>query len=117
MATTTREPELTPIKFSRLTRRGVLLGLSGPQLVMASLASGTLIIGLYVGAVVMTFPIILFFVTLAFVGVGGRKLIEWAPIGARWLWRSAGGQLLYRRRLVKPRPSVGRPRDRRRHGP
>ena len=32
------EPGLTPIKFSRLTRRGVLLGLSGPQLVMASLA-------------------------------------------------------------------------------
>ena len=105
MATTTGEPELTPIKFSRLTRRGVLLGLSGPQLVMASLASGTLIIGLYVGAVVMTFPIILFFVALAFVGVGGRKLIEWAPIGARWLWRSTGGQLLYRRRIVKPRPA------------
>jgi len=105
VATTTGEPELTPIKFSRLTRRGVLLGLSGPQLVMASLASGTLIIGLYVGAVVMTFPIILFFVALAFVGVGGRKLIEWAPIGARWLWRSTGGQLLYRRRIVKPRPA------------
>lgn len=99
MATTTREPELTPVKFSRLTRRGVLLGLSGPQLVMASLASGTLIVGLYVGAVVMTFPIILFLVALAFVGVGGRKLIEWAPIGARWLWRSTGGQLLYRRRI------------------
>ena len=105
MATTTREPELTPIKFSRLTRRGVLLGLSGPQLLMASLASGTLIIGLYVGAVVMTFPIILFFVALAFVGVGGLKLIEWSPIGARWLWRSTGGQLLYRRRVVNPRPA------------
>ena len=64
-----------------------------------------MIIGLYVGAVVMTFPIILFFVALAFVGVGGRKLIEWAPIGARWLWRSTGGQLLYRRRIVKPRPA------------
>ena len=103
--TTSAEPALTPIKFSRLTRRGVLLGLSGPQLVMASLAAGTLILGLYVGAVVMTFPIILLFVALAFVGVGGRKLIEWAPIGARWLWRSTGGQLLYRRRIVKPRPA------------
>ena len=69
MATTTGEPELTPIKFSRLTRRGVLLGLSGPQLMMASLTSGTLIIGLYVGAVLMTFPITLCFVALAFVGV------------------------------------------------
>ena len=105
MATTTGEPELTPIKFSRLTRRGVLLGLSGPQLLMAGLASGTLIVGLYVGAVVMTFPIILVFVSLTFVGVGGRRLIEWAPISARWLWRSTGDQLLYRRRIVKPRPT------------
>src|SRR3954470_19241098 len=105
MATTTGEPELTPIKFSRLTRRGVLLGLSGPQLVMASLAAGTLILGRYVGAVVMTFTIILVFVSLGFIGVGGRKIVEWGPIGARWVWRSTGGQLLYRRRIVKPRPA------------
>jgi hypothetical protein len=96
---------LTPIKFSRLTRRGILLGLSGPQLVMASLAAGLLILGLYLGAVVMTFPIIGLFITLAFVGVGGRKLIEWAPVGARWLWRSTGGQLIYRRRIISPRPA------------
>ena len=99
------ESALTPVKFSRLTRRGVLLGLSGPQLVMASLASGTLILGLYAGAVVMTFPVIGVFVVLAFVSVGGRKLIEWAPIGARWLWRSTGGQLIYRRRVIRPRPA------------
>ncbi|WP_244928525.1 SCO6880 family protein [Nocardioides sp. W7] len=104
-ASTSSEPSLTPIKFSRLTRRGVLLGLSGPQLLMAALASGTLILGLYVGAVLLTFPLIGVFVALAFVGAGGRKLIEWAPIGARWLWRSSGGQLLYRRRIVKPRPA------------
>ena len=99
------ESALTPIKFSRLTKRGILLGLSGPQLVMASLAAGTLILGLYAGAVVMTFPIILVLVALGFVGVGGRKLVEWGPIGARWLWRSTGGQLVYRRRVVKPRPA------------
>jgi hypothetical protein len=72
---------------------------------MASLAAGTLILSLYIGAVVMTFPIIGLFIALAFVGVGGRKLIEWAPLGARWLWRSTGGQLIYRRRIVKPRPA------------
>src|SRR3954454_3469609 len=99
------EASLTPIKFSRLTRRGVLLGLSGPQLVMASLAAGTLVLGLYLGAVILTFPIILVFVVLGFVGVGGRKIVEWGPIGARWLWRSTGGQLLYRRRVIKPRPA------------
>ena len=104
-ASTNSEPPLTPIKFSRLARRGILLGLSGPQLVMASLVAGTLILGLYLGAVVTTFPIIGVFITLAFVGVGGRKLIEWSPVGARWLWRSTGGQLIYRRRIVKPRPA------------
>jgi len=99
------EPSLTPIKFSRLTKRGILLGLSGPQLVMAGLAAGTLIFGLYLGSVIMTFPIILLFVVLGFVGIGGRRIIEWGPIGARWAWRSTGGQLLYRRRVVKPRPA------------
>ncbi|GAB4005453.1 SCO6880 family protein [Nocardioides ultimimeridianus] len=102
---TASEPALTPIKFSRLTRRGILLGLSGPQLVVTSIASGTLILGLYLGIVVATFPIIGVLLALAFVGAGGRKLIEWAPLGASWLWRSAGGQLVYRRRIVKPRPA------------
>lgn len=104
-ASSNPEHTLTPIKFSRLAKRGILLGLSGPQLAMASLAAGTLVIGLYVGVVVMTFPIILVFVAFGFVGIGGRKIVEWGPIGARWIWRSAGGQLLYRRRIVKPRPA------------
>lgn len=104
-AWTNSEPAPMPIKFSRLARRGILLGLSGPQLLMASLVAGTLILGLYLGAVVATFPIIGVFIALAFVGVGGRKLIEWAPVAVRWLWRSTGGQLNYRRRIVKPRPA------------
>src|SRR4051794_3860579 len=102
---TSTEPSLTPVKFSRLSRRGVLLGLSGAQLVMGSLAAGTLILGLYAGAVVMVFPVIAVFVGLGWIGAGGRKLIEWGPIGTGWLWRSAGDQLLYRRRIVKPRPA------------
>jgi hypothetical protein len=104
-ASANSEPALTPLKFSRLARRGILLGLSGPQLVMASLAAGALILGLYLGVVVMTFPMMGVFIALAFVEVGGRKLIEWSPVGARWLWRSTGGQLIYRRRIVKPRPA------------
>lgn len=99
------ESALTPVKFSRLSRRGVLLGLSGLQLTMTGIAAASLVLGLYVGAVIVAFPIVLVCVALAFIGVGGRKLIEWAPIGGRWLWRSAGGQLIYRRRVVKPRPA------------
>lgn len=31
--------------------------------------------------------------------------MEWVPVGAWWLWRTTGGQLLYRRRVVAPRPA------------
>jgi hypothetical protein len=104
-SSTAPESQLTPVKFSRLSRRGVLLGLSGLQLAMTGIAAAALILGLYVGAVVMTFPVIGICVVLAFVGVGGRKLVEWGPIGTRWLWRSTGGQLIYRRRVMMPRPA------------
>ncbi|WP_202961788.1 SCO6880 family protein [Bifidobacterium psychraerophilum] len=30
--------------------------------------------------------------------------MEWLPVDSWWLWRSTGGQLLYRRRIVQPRP-------------
>ncbi len=104
-APATSEPGLTPIKFSRLTRRGVLLGLSGPQLTVVGIAAGALVLALYVGTVVLAVPVIAFCMTLAFVKVGGRTLIEWAPIAAIWVWRSTGGQLTYRRRVLQPRPA------------
>jgi hypothetical protein len=102
---TASESQLTPVKFSRLSRRGVLVGLSGPQLAMASIGAASLVLGLYAGAVVMAIPVIAACAALAFLSVGGRKLVEWGPIGARWLWRSTGGQLIYRRRVIRPRPA------------
>ena len=39
------------------------------------------------------------------VPAGGRKLIEWVPVGFRWVWRVTIGQLMYRRRVVNPRPA------------
>lgn len=104
-APATSEPGLTPIKFSRLTRRGVLLGLSGPQLAVLGTAAGALVLALYVGTVVLAVPVIAFCLAVSFVMVGGRTLIEWAPIGTVWVWRSTGGQLTYRRRVLKPRPA------------
>jgi hypothetical protein len=103
-----RHHELAPVKFSRLTQRGVLLGLSGSQLVVVGIGAVTLVFALYVdggAALIYVAPILLLCGTLAWVGVGGRKLVEWLPIGTRWLRRSAGGQLLFRRRIVKPRPA------------
>ena len=103
-----RDYELSPVKFSRLTRRGVLLGLSGAQLVIVSIGALMLVFALYLGGgslLVFVIPLLALCAALALVGVGGRKLIEWLPVVTRWLWRSIGGQLLFRRRIVKPRPA------------
>lgn len=100
--------ELASVKFSRLSRRGVLLGLSGSQFLVVGFGSVALVVGLYSGggkALTYVAPILLACAVLTWVGVGGRKLIEWIPVVARWTWRSTGGQLLFRRRVVKPRPA------------
>lgn len=102
------EHELTPVKFSRLTRRGILLGLSASQLVVVGIGAAALVVALYSRssmALALASPVILSCAALAWVTVGGRKLIEWVPIIGRWVWRSSGGQLLYRRRIVRPRPA------------
>jgi hypothetical protein len=111
--TTKSASQPTPVKFSRLSRRGVLLGLSGLQLVAAGVGAAALVLGLYAGAVVLSLPVIGVCAALAFGSAGGRQLIEWTPIGVRWLWRATGGQLVYRRRIVKPRPAgtLGLPGD------
>src|SRR4051795_9621163 len=103
-----RHYELAPVKFSRLTRRGVLLGLSGSQFVVVGIGAVALVFALYVGggaALIYVAPVLLLCGALAWVGVAGRKLVEWLPIAARGLWRSAGGQPLFRRRNVTPRPA------------
>ena len=103
-----REYDLRPGKFSRLTRRGVLLGLSGAQLVVVGLGALVLVFALYFGGgMILAFalPIIGVCAALTWIGVGGSKLIEWLPIVTRWVWRSTGGQLLFRRRIVAPRPA------------
>ena len=110
MTTQTAGPsdyELAPVKFSRLTRRGVLLGLSGAQLVVVGIGAVVFVFALYSGggaALAYALPTMLLSAGLAWVGVGGKKLIEWLPVVWRWAWRSTGGQLLFRRRVVKPRP-------------
>jgi hypothetical protein len=100
--------ELAPVKFSRLTRRGVLLGLSGSQLVVVGIGAIVLVFALYFGggeSLMYVVPVLLLCATLAFVGIGGRKIVEWLPILTKWMWRSTGGQLLIRRHIVRPRPA------------
>ncbi|MDR2566715.1 MAG: PrgI family protein [Bifidobacteriaceae bacterium] len=96
------------MKFSRLTRRGLLLGLAGPQLACLAAAAAALVGGLYSGGaagLAWTAPVWAAGACLALAGVGGRKLIVWAPVVCRWASRSWGGQTVYRRRIAKPRPA------------
>lgn len=100
--------DLAPVKFSRLSRRGVLLGLSPSQLAAVGFAAITLVIALYVGgtaALAIAVPIIGACTALSFLKVGGRPVVSWLPIGAVWLRRSATGQLAYRRNITRPRPA------------
>src|SRR4051794_7479163 len=101
---TAHDYELAPLTVSRLTRRGVLLGLSGSQLVVVGFGAIVLVFALYFGGgglLMYVVPILLLCAALAFGGSGGRKIVEWLPILTKWMWRSTGGQLLFRRRIVK----------------
>ena len=95
--------ELTPMKFSRLSRRGVLLGLSVAQLITLGIGGLTLLAAFYGGAGMLlaySAPIWVLCAALTWIPVGGRPVVEWLPVACWWLWRSTGGQLLYRRRIV-----------------
>ncbi len=112
MPTTTEQKapgsELTPMKFSRLTRRGVLLGLSVAQLITLGIGGLTVLAAFYAGAGMLlayTAPVWVLATVLTWVPIAGRPMVEWLPVSCWWLWRTTGGQLLYRRRIVKPRPA------------
>jgi hypothetical protein len=100
--------DLVPVKFSRLTRRGILLGLSAPQLITVSAGVAVGVASLYLGGgtgLVLSSPFLVSIAILTWLPVSGRKLIEWLPLAGHWLLRSVVGQLAYRRRIVKPRPA------------
>lgn len=100
--------ELMPVKFSRLARRGVLLGLSLPQLITLAIGVLAVVGALYAGGGILlayTAPIWLLSAALTWVPVAGRPVVEWLPVGCWWLWRTTAGQLIYRRRIIAPRPA------------
>ena len=100
--------ELVPVKFSRLTRRGILLGLSLSQLITLGVGGASLVAAFYGGRGVLfliTAPIWVLAAAITWIPVAGRPLVEWLPVACWWLWRSTGRQLAYRRRIVTPRPA------------
>ncbi|AZT94735.1 MAG: SCO6880 family protein [Brevibacterium aurantiacum] len=100
--------ELVPVKFSRLTRRGILLGLSASQLVTLGIGVLALVGAFYAGGgmlIAYTAPVWALSAVLTWMPIAGRPAVEWIPVAGWWLWRTTGGQLLYRRRIVAPRPA------------
>lgn len=97
--------ELAPVKFSRLSRRGILLGLTTGQLAAVGAAVVVFVVCLYVGRpllLAVSAPAWGTGLAAAFVPVGGRKAVDWTPTVAHWLLRRAAGQTRYRRRIERP---------------
>ncbi|MBE1878974.1 SCO6880 family protein [Myceligenerans pegani] len=96
---------LRPVKFSRLSKRVLLVGLSAPQL--AAIAAGILpaLAGLYLGTFVYALPFTIAGFALATVPVGGQVLVDWLPVAAAWVWRTLAGQLRFTARPGRPRPA------------
>lgn len=55
--------------------------------------------------IAVTAPVWLLAAALAWVPVARRPLVEWIPVAFWWFWKITGGQMLYRRRIVAPRPA------------
>lgn len=103
-----RAGDLVPVKFSRLTRRGVLLGLSLSQLIALGLGVGSLVWAFYAGGgmlIAFSAPVWLSAAAAVWIRISGRAIVEWIPVIFWRLWKTTGGQLLYRRRVVRPRPA------------
>lgn len=100
--------ELNPVKFSRLARRGVLLGLSAAQLASLGIAILAFVGALYAGGgMLMAWAALVWAPALAltWLPIGGRPAVDWLPLAAHWVTRVYGGQLVFRKRVVKPRPA------------
>ncbi|MGW6742826.1 SCO6880 family protein [Streptomyces sp. NPDC055025] len=96
------------VKFPHRSRRGILLGLSLPQLVLVSCALALLLVTVVstglLGAIALT-PLWAVVATLVAIRRHGRSLIDWAPVVARYGLRRRTGQTLW---LARP---VSRPRQ------
>ena len=89
---------LAPVKFSRLTRRGLLLGLSLPQVIVLGLGAVALIGALYLAGgkgLLLAAPVCGVCALLVWVPIGGRKAIEWIPLAGHWAIRAFLGQTLW----------------------
>ncbi|KUN02141.1 hypothetical protein AQI95_29160 [Streptomyces yokosukanensis] len=95
------------VKFPHRSRRGILLGLTLPQLLLVSGALALLLVTVVttglLGAVALA-PLWATAAALVAIRRQGRSLIDWAPIVARHAWRRRTGQALWLARpITRPR--------------
>ena len=126
-----RGGELVPVKFSRLTRRGILLGLSLSQLITLGVGGASLVAAFYGGGgalFLITAPVWVLAAAITWIPVAGRPLVEWLPVTCWWLgappagnWPTGAGSSprpagTSRCPVMRPGCVVRRSRDRGRNG-
>ena len=82
------------VRFGRLERRGVLLGLSGPRLAVMGVGVCVAVIAEYTAGatgLIASAPVWVLLVVLAAVSVAGRPALSWVPLLADWAARRALG--------------------------
>lgn len=99
-----RTPQVTAptVKFPHRSRRGILLGLTAPQLITAGIAGLLLLAVILARGVVGALELIPLWAVIAllvFVRHRGRTLADWTPILTRYLIRRLRGQLVW---LTRP---------------
>ncbi|MYS76570.1 hypothetical protein GTY88_40010, partial [Streptomyces sp. SID5926] len=98
-----KDQSSTPtVKFPHRSRRGVLLGLTVPQLAVAGLTGLlllTVILARGVVGALQLIPLWAVIALLVFVRHRGRALADWAPIVVRYALRRMRGQLVW---LTRP---------------
>ncbi|WP_042419783.1 SCO6880 family protein [Streptacidiphilus anmyonensis] len=100
-----KPPVETPtasVKFPHRSRRGILLGLTAPQLIVVSLTGLLLLAVILTRGVVGALELVPMWTAVAllvFVRYRGRALADWAPIVIRYILRRMRGQLIW---LARP---------------
>lgn len=102
--------QLRAVKFSRLSKQALLLGLTATQLATIGVGGLPLVVALYTGTGALYSAVLLALAgAAALVPVGGRQAIVWVPVAASWTWRIVTGQLDFRARITgrmaRPRPA------------
>ena len=96
----------TAVRFSRLPKRGILLGLSAARLACLAVAGAVLVGSLFTSGstgAALTVPLWAGAMAAALVRWRGKTPVELAPTALHFLWRASTGQTRYRARPEHPR--------------